>query len=230
MSSTQTPTRPDSAGIPTPPQPKSNKVRIVGIVVAGIVALAVIATISGDGTKTAAPAGTTAPGAQTASFQPSTAPSSSPPEADAPAAPGTTLDSPIAFGDSANVGKWSIKVVKYTPDATAAIANENMFNDSPKSGSQFAMAMIRATYTGSNASDPFMDLTWTLISRDGSSYAEVGFAVLPDDLSDVGKVPNGVAGEGTIAFEVKSSDASSGAIYFAPNSYSGNGGVFFAVR
>jgi len=65
--SAQTPARPDSAGIPSPPSraPKNNTVKIVGIVVAGVVALGVVNAIAGDKPRTAAPSAATTVGTQT---------------------------------------------------------------------------------------------------------------------------------------------------------------------
>ena len=147
-----------------------------------------------------------------------------------PSGPGATRDDPVPAGQSAAVGNWTIKVVGVSTNADAAIHQENMFNSKPKAGEQFAMVTVRATYTGNGSSDPFGDLTFSVIPDNGNSAHEAN-EVLPNDLSNSGNIPNSASAVGNVAFEVAKSDAGSLVLYIAGyDSNYNNIGAFFALK
>lgn len=143
--------------------------------------------------------------------------------------PGSTRSDPILLGQSAQVGNWRVKVSGFSPDADSTVARANMFNANPRAGNQYVMVTVRTTFVGNGSSDPYFDLTFSVIPRSGNSAATVS-EVLPQDFSTVGRVPNGASGVGNVAFQVKSQEAGSVVLYIVPSSsYRGNG-TFFAVK
>jgi hypothetical protein len=149
------------------------------------------------------------------------------PPSSAGAEPGTSADDPLDVGKVGIVGKWEVSVAGYSANATTAVLHENMFNSKPKAGMQIALVTVKAKYDGNGQGDAFWDLSWQLIGKDGTAFKEYD-DVLPNDLSDVGGVPPGVAASGNIAFEIPDSHAAS-SVYLFENGWGNNDGVFLAL-
>ncbi|MEX0754997.1 MAG: hypothetical protein WD556_07760 [Actinomycetota bacterium] len=162
----------------------------------------------------------------------------SPPE-DSPAAEatetssevGATIDNAVPVRSSASVGEWEIEVVGFTPNANGAVMRENQFNTKPKEDEQYVLVTLKTTYAGAGSADPFADQTWAVVSSDGNLYEEKG-EVWPKDLTNVGRVPSGVSGQGNVGFLVPTDDARSLTLYI--EAY-GRGagepdGLFFALQ
>ena len=88
-----------------------------------------------------------------------------------------------------------------------------MFNSKPKAGNQYVMVTLRTTFNGNGSDDPWVGLTWAVVSDDGTLYEAHDDEVLPKDLYNVGNVPSGVSGVGNVAFEVKKEDVDSIVLY-----------------
>ena len=187
------------------------------------VLLALTGAACASATKTETQTVTQTPAATEATTPAATADSPTPP----PAAAGT-IDNPIAYGASGTVGKWNLKVVGFLPNATSAVLHENQFNDKPKPGQQYVLVTLHAQFAGNGHSDPYYDLVWTFISRDGTSFEDPG-EVYPHDMSNAGEIPAGVAAEGNVGFMVKSAAVAGGKLYVTPNSFGNAKGVFFAL-
>lgn len=91
---------------------------------------------------------------------------------------------------------------------------------------------LKATYTGNGSSDPYSDLTWAGISADGTQYGGSStFAVVPNDLSNVGNVPSGANAIGNVVLLVDSDAVDGLVLYLEGYTASFNTqGAFFAVR
>jgi hypothetical protein len=143
---------------------------------------------------------------------------------------GSSVDNPVPAGESLELGDWTVAVVGFTRDADAAIQRENQFNDPPHAGQQYVMVTLRATYNGRGSEDPYFAMTWALISESGTLY-EDATVVLPEDMIDVGNVPNGASGEGNVAFEVDRDEADSVVLYVeADTATFETEGAFFELR
>ena len=65
-------------------------------------------------------------------------------------APVGTSSNPVPFGTTFRLGNgWSLKVDSITPDATAIVMAENMFNKAPAPGGQFFIATVTLTNVSS---------------------------------------------------------------------------------
>ncbi|HOT07559.1 MAG TPA: hypothetical protein PLI05_05030 [Methanotrichaceae archaeon] len=122
------------------------------------------------------------------------------------------MGTPVDLGDG-----WLVTVLSIMPDATQTILKENMFNDPPKAGNQFFMARVRVSYNGggSKSFGGSFRLRAMGPSAIGYSTFENSAGVTPDPLPD-SEVFSGGSIEGNIAWQIKSSDASSLVMYDSP--------------
>lgn len=131
------------------------------------------------------------------------------------ATPGKARTNPVPLGQNARLyDSWKMEVVSFTPDATASVLAENMFNDAPADGSQFAIVRVRATFTGTG-SDSF-DASFRLRAV-GSNNVELSTfenscGVIPDEISSATVFSGGTI-EGNICFQVRTSEVWSLVLY-----------------
>ena len=92
---------------------------------------------------------------------------------EAPLVGESSLDSPIQLGAVVQAGSWRLRVSAITPDGTDEVMEENEFNDPPPEGNQFFIASLEATYTGTESSTFWVDMT--LKSVGDSNVAYEGF-------------------------------------------------------
>jgi len=129
-----------------------------------------------------------------------------------------TREDPIPMGTTVDLGDgWEITVLSVIPDATKIIMDENMFNEPPKSGCQFFMARVQATYTGSNSATFGGRYRLRAVGPSSIGYStfENSPGVIPDPLPD-SEVFTGGTITGNIGWEVKSSDANLLVMYDSP--------------
>lgn len=62
-----------------------------------------------------------------------------------------TRANPAAMGETLTGEEWEIVVNSFTRNATAEVMAENMFNDPPPPGSQWALVNLTATYVGEDS-------------------------------------------------------------------------------
>ena len=197
--------------------------RAVLVVVIALSALVAGVSCASDGSTEDPPAGSSLPPAQGSDDEES--------EAEEPTGElGASRDNPIPTGQTGDAADWTIEVIGYTANANAAVARENQFNEKPPAGSQYVMVTLRTTFNGSGSSDPFFDLTWSVIGGDGTTYQD-NSALLPKDLANVDNVPNGASAEGNISFVVEKSAVDTIVLYIEGTTESfDTEGVFFALR
>jgi len=124
------------------------------------------------------------------------------------AAPGTTLANPLPAGFPTGLsvsggGEYSISFGPAVWNANQAVAAENQFNDAPDAGKQHLMVPVTVTNTGQTPIDPgSVTYSGLTIVVDGSTYSQVGFAVLPQALSRLDSVAPGTSATGNLAFMV----------------------------
>ncbi len=130
---------------------------------------------------------------------------------------GAARTNPFPFGQAGTLGNsWTMTIVSYTPDSTAAVLAENMFNNAPAAGNQFAIVRVRATYTGSS-SDTFDGLgRLNAVGARNVAYTQFetvsDCGVIPDPISDATLFSGGTV-EGNVCFQISISDAGSLLVY-----------------
>lgn len=159
-------------------------------------------------------------------------PAPAPPPPPPPPPPiGTTRTNPVPFGTTHALGNgWTLKIESITPNANAAVAAENRFNDPPKPGYQFFIATVTVANVSSSETR-FRD----------ADLRSVGPANVPYTTftNSCGVIPNSFLFSGSEAFpggsitrnvcwEVPSSDADQLQLFWEPL-ISGSR-IFFALR
>ena len=62
-----------------------------------------------------------------------------------------TRTHPVAIGETVGNHDWDVTVNSFNPNASADVAAENMFNDPPEPGHQYAVANLTFTYKGEDS-------------------------------------------------------------------------------
>lgn len=139
---------------------------------------------------------------------PGTEPATTPP---APPAIGVSLSAPALVGEAVPVGDWIIRVSSVTPDAAAAVAAENSFNEPPAEGKQFFMATLEATYVGSESATFWVDLTLKAVGASNVAYEsyEADCGVVPSEIDNAGETFPGGTITGNACWAVDAADAAS---------------------
>ena len=121
------------------------------------------------------------------------------------------FESAVAIGESATVGGWELKVVAITPDGTDEVMEENQFNDPPPEGNQFFIASLEATYTGTESSTFWINMTLKSVGDSNVAYEafDASCGVIPDDIDDSGETFPGGTITGNICWSIQSTDAAS---------------------
>lgn len=125
---------------------------------------------------------------------------------------GLSLAAPAQVGEAVKVGDWVVRVIAITPDASAAIAAENDFNDPPAEGKQFFMTTLQATYVGNESATFWLDMTLKAVGASSVAYeggGEVSCGVIPDSANDAGEVFPGGTITGNVCWAINSADAAS---------------------
>lgn len=116
----------------------------------------------------------------------------------------------VSLDDGLN-GVWEITVGPSLLNANALVAEENMFNDAPPEGFQYALLPVKATYLGDETGDPGWDLDFAFVSSSGTTHKEFDISVVaPNDLSNSNELYKGGSAEGNIVIAVPSEDIESG--------------------
>ena len=130
---------------------------------------------------------------------------------EAPLVGESSLDSPIQLGAVVQAGSWRLRVSAITPDGTDEVMEENQFNDPPPEGNQFFIASLEATYTGTESSTFWADMTLKSVGDSRVAYEGIdGYCgVIPDNIDDSGETFPGGTVTGNVCWSIQSTDAAS---------------------
>lgn len=132
---------------------------------------------------------------------------------------GLDLGSPAPVGETVRVGDWAIRVRTVTPDAAAAIAAENQFNDAPAEGKQFFMAEVEATYVGGESSTFWLEMNLKAVGASSVAYergSDADCGVIPNDVTNAGEAFPGGTVTGNVCWEIDTADATTLAMIAEP--------------
>jgi hypothetical protein len=124
---------------------------------------------------------------------------------------GTTRERPFPLGRAvATVDGWSMQVVGFQPDATAAVLAENIFSDPPPAGSVFSIVRVRATRLGAGAATFSGAFRLRAVGSAAVVYStfENSCGVIPNELPDPQVFLGGTI-EGNECWAVPASEAQS---------------------
>jgi hypothetical protein len=123
----------------------------------------------------------------------------------------SSLSSPIAVGAVVQVGQWRLRVSGVTPDATDQVMAENQFNDPPVDGNQFFITSVEATYTGTDSSTFWVDMSLKAVGASNVAYEpfDATCGVIPGDINDSGETFPGGTVSGNVCWSIQSTDADS---------------------
>lgn len=141
-----------------------------------------------------------------------------------------TRANPVPLGsDGTFDNNWTVKVLGTTPDASAVIKAQNLFNDPPAAGMQFFMANVSATYTGPSSSNALGDLTFSALDSGNTQIKEGSCGVLPNEFDFFKDVFTGGTLTGNICFAVPTATVASLVMYIDAGLL-GRQRAFFALR
>lgn len=139
-----------------------------------------------------------------------------------------TRENPYPLGSVITDGDWQVTVNSVTPDANSAVAAENPFNEAPPAGSQYLLANITVTYTGTDpqGETPFVSISY--VTAEGNTVNSFDNAVVePDALDTLSPLFQGASTTGNVAFTVPAASATQGTLAVEPTMFADK--VFVAV-
>lgn len=133
---------------------------------------------------------------------------------DVEAAGDGTQDNPLDTGVAFELTDWIVEFGSTNTDAEADIAEGVGYEEPPADGRQYVMAEITVTYTGSEPSDPYIDLGFEYHGSDGTAYGSGEddlCGLLPNDLFEVGELSTDDSASGNICVAVPAEAIDGGA-------------------
>lgn len=132
---------------------------------------------------------------------------------------GSERTSPVAVGETSDVGDYEVTVVSVTSDATDLVMEENPYNEPPAEGGQFFIARIALTYSGSESGYPSAELNFQAVGDTNTGYAIYTdtCGVIPDDGFLVTDLFEGGSAEFNVCWSIDSDDADSLVMYIESN-------------
>ncbi|MDQ3512266.1 MAG: hypothetical protein M3462_01165 [Chloroflexota bacterium] len=136
---------------------------------------------------------------------------------------------PVALGDPAVVGEWTISVVGYRPDATGLVLAEG--NPPPGDGQRYVLIKLDATYDGEGEASFFFSSSWGVGDDTTILYDEFsdGCPFVPDGFSGRDDTRAGDSIEGNICFLIDTDDVEGLVLYIRPFTSSDDDVVAFAL-
>jgi hypothetical protein len=126
---------------------------------------------------------------------------------------GSTREDPLAIGEAAEVGDYTVTLTQFIPDATMMMTADG-FNDPPSNG-LYGVVNLAVTYTGDTEGDPSFELTVTLSGSDAVQYVDFDCAALPPDpgLFDAPTLESGGMAGGNVCLDYPAA-ALPGTVFF----------------
>jgi hypothetical protein len=129
---------------------------------------------------------------------------------------------PIPVGAIADIGSgWRLQILNVNPDAAAAVAAENGFNEPPPAGSTLTLITVALGYFGLDDPKSTFDTT---ISAVGAGNVELTgeCGVVPQELDSFGEIFAGGVLVGNICFVTTPQDATALQVYASGDFFGGH--------
>jgi hypothetical protein len=129
---------------------------------------------------------------------------------------------PVPVGAVADIGSgWRLQILNVNPDAAAAVAAENGFNESPPEGSTLTLVTVALGYFGVDDPKSAFDTT---ISAVGASNVELTgeCGVVPHELDSFGEIFAGGVAVGNICFVTTPQDTAALQVYASGDFFGGD--------
>ncbi|WP_199422522.1 hypothetical protein [Actinotalea solisilvae] len=108
---------------------------------------------------------------------------------------------PLALGESAVVGEYTVTVTAIDTDADDVVAATDQYNAPPTH--RYVLVDLTVTYAGEDVGDPFWDLDTAVLGTDGRAYsASSCWATLPQDPLDLEPVAAGATASYQVCMDV----------------------------
>jgi len=127
-----------------------------------------------------------------------------------------TRENPLAIGSSVILDggqgpTWEVTLSAPTLEANQLVLDENMFNEAPPEGFQYALLPVSAKYLGDETGTAAWDLEFVFVSAASTTHKQFDFSVVgPNQLSDTNELYSGGVAEGNIIVAIPTLDAASG--------------------
>lgn len=127
-----------------------------------------------------------------------------------------TRENPVPLGQAVRLEDidgstvWEVTVLSAGADITAAVAQENQFNDAPPAGSIFYGLTVRITLieAAEEPVSPWLEFSWSMFSPSKLQLIDEGCGVIPGDVDDLAELFVGASIEGAKCWPVTTADAS----------------------
>ncbi|WP_182347764.1 DUF4352 domain-containing protein [Tomitella gaofuii] len=140
-----------------------------------------------------------------------------------------TRNNPYPLGSTISDGDWQVTVNSVTLDADDVVSAENPFNDAAAAGSQYLLANVTVTYTGTDPQGKMPFTTIAYVTAEGNTVNSYDSMVLaPDRLDTLSPLFEGASTTGNVAFTVPSASAGDGTLAVRATPFGDK--VFVAVR
>ena len=117
----------------------------------------------------------------------------------------------MPVGTAVRLKDWELIVVSFNPEGTAAVMEENQYNDPPAAGREFMLIEVSLTYVGATSSKVFADMRFTVVGDAGVSYDPFDdrCGVTPNELDEVTEAFTGGTITGNLCYAVPAEEAES---------------------
>jgi len=125
-------------------------------------------------------------------------------------------ENPLPIGtavvlDDGMGGVWEVSLIAPDLEANDVVLAENMFNEEPPEGFQYALLPVVAKYLGEETGTAAYDLEFAFVSAAGTTHKSFDvYAVGPDELANVNELYKDGVAEGNVVIAIPSGDAELG--------------------
>ena len=140
-----------------------------------------------------------------------------------------TRANPYPLGAEISTSEWVVTVNSVDLDATAAVLEENPYNDAPEEGHAYILVNLTAQYIGDDAEGETPWVGVEYVSPAGNTFTSADvFAVVPDSFDSLGTLYEGASTSGNIGLHVPAESVEEGTLKVSPSLF--GDAVFVAVN